>query len=387
VAKRSVTDFLERFALPLVAGGQLHIGTPITPSELATMGVELEQATLQSTAVDDARESVLGAHLCQPPKLLLEAEDLSLLAALHNALFLVHPDANSRLVTQRSRRRVIDASLSMASVPMTSNRSRVLGRYALFHQLFGLTRVDIALTWWTGSARFTGQQPPARLTKWSQLRRVERQEEIAGFADLLAGDDTAPIIATLVRRVPLLQLLHFSQGAPPLHWEDAAFVLRDATLARIVLHRLAENQSEAKLWRATAAFEQMLERTPPASDVLAVSAGLVYAETLLCIDEARVVSPTDRSPQIVKVLVTSDSSGQRPLGAATFFALPTALALVCPALAVPPGLMQLPDAWTRWQRRRAQATAALGDTAVDSLVVRLRRHLGGAADAARSIMI
>jgi hypothetical protein len=387
VANRNVANFLEQFALPLVAGGQLRIGSPITPAELTTMGVELDQSALQSTAVDDAREAVLSVHLAQPPRLLLEAEDLSLLAALHNALFLAHPDANLRLVSQRGRRRVIDASLTMASIPMTSHRQRVLGRYALFHHLFGISRRDISLTWWTGSARFTGQQPPARLTRWSQLRRVQRQEEIAGFADLLAGDDTAPIIATLARRIPLLQLMHFSQGAPPLHWEDAAFVLRDASLARVVIHQLAETRGEAKLWRATAAFEQMLERTPPAADVLAVSAGLVYAEMLLCIEEARGASSADRSPQMVKALGTSDAGGQRALGAATFFALPSALAQAYPALAVPPGLMQLPSAWTRWQRRRAQAVAALGDTIVDSLVARLRRHLGGASDAARSIMI
>ena len=61
---------------------------------------------------------------------------------------------------------------------------------------------------------------------------------VVGFDELLAVPDTAPIVATLLRRTPLTQLLESHAGAPPVHWEDAVFVLRDPELARAVAYRL-----------------------------------------------------------------------------------------------------------------------------------------------------
>jgi hypothetical protein len=380
MAKRTVAQFLQTFALPLVAGGEVHVGAPIAPKDLEQMSGELDKASLESTAVDDARESVLATCVSTPPRMLLEPDDLSLLAALHNALFLVHPRVESWVVTDRSKRKIVDASLTMASVPLTQNKARVLGRHALLHQLFDLWRRDITLSWWTGRAQFQGQRPPQRLLRWSDLRRVSQQEHPAPFAELLTGNDTAPIIATLVRRTPLTQLLRHAPGAPPLHWEDAVFALRDTEIARMLIYQLTtESDTDAGLsglWRASAAFEQMLERTPPQKDVLAVAAALIYAEGLLCIDEAGRRSSKERSPQVAKALAVNDG-GSRERGAATFFALSSAIATVAPHLSLPPGLAELPVALQRWKLRREQANALIGDGVLASLTARMQRHFSG----------
>ena len=44
---------------------------------------------------------------------------------------------------------------------------------------------------------------------------------------------------TLLRRTPLTQLLDNHPGAPPIHWEDAVFVLRDACRAQLGLGQQA----------------------------------------------------------------------------------------------------------------------------------------------------
>ena len=108
------------------------------------------------------------------------------------------------------------------------------------------------------------------------------------FDELLAVPDTAPIVATLLRRTPLTQLLDNHPGAPPLHWEDAVFVLRDAELARAVAYRLVPpdappRDAVAGPARLAAAFEQMLERAPDEADVRAVAAFLVHLNALFCI--------------------------------------------------------------------------------------------------------
>ncbi|MBP9085425.1 MAG: hypothetical protein KBG15_04865 [Kofleriaceae bacterium] len=382
MAKRDVVQFLEKFALPFVGGGELHVGAPIGLPELEAFVTDMDRASHATVALDDARELALAPLLSRVPAMLLEPEDLSLLAALHNALFLVHPRADTWLVTDRARRRVVDASLTMASVPLTTVKRRILGRHGLLHQLFRITRDDVALSWWTGSAKFYGQKPPSRLTAWSGLRRVATTVHHAGFAELFGSTQTAPIIATIVRRSPLTQLVEYAVGAPPLHWEDAVFMLRDHELARAVAYSLTPSGANAgglgALWRAAAAFEQMLERTPAQADIRAVVAFLVYAEALLCIDEAVLRGGREKSVLVAQALAPGEA-GVRERGAATFFALPAALANVDARLAMPPGLADDRGAADRWAIHRAQALAILGEGAIEALAARLRRHFGTAS--------
>jgi hypothetical protein len=77
-------------------------------------------------------------------------------------------------------------------------------------------------------------------------------------------------------------------------------------------------------------------------------------------------------------VLAPERAGQRPRGLSTFFALPNALALVDPRLAVAPGLLDDPQLARRWQVHRTQAAEAVGDAVIETLAQRLSRHLGGA---------
>jgi hypothetical protein len=391
MARPHVREFLERFVKPLVAGGELHVGPPIPMADVDRWDQELGDATVELVAVDEARTQVLSTLVVRPPALVLERDELALAAGLHDALFLVHPRAERWSVSDRQRRRIIDTALALVSQPRTESRTRVMARHALLHNIFHLTRSDTVVSWWTGRARFQGQKPSKRLTAWRGVRRVREDVTVVDFDELLAVPDTAPIIATLLRRTPLTQLLDSHAGAPPLHWEDAVFILRDAELARAVAYRLvpdaAHKDQVVGPARLAAAFEQMLERNPDERDVRAVAAFLVYLGALFCLDELKLREPGAKSPLISTVLA-AEAAGQRPRGLATLFALPGALALVDPRLATPPGIEEMPALAARWKVHRAQTAELLSDAVIDALAQRLRRHLRpGAADPAQVISL
>jgi hypothetical protein len=381
MARPHVREFLGRFVAPLVAGGEVHIGAPIPMSDVGRWEHELPDASVELMAVDDARHAVVSTLVCRPPSFVLEGEELALVAGLHNALFLVHPRAEAWSVSDRVRRKIIDTALAQVSQPLTRDRTRVMARHALLHNLFHLTRNDVTVSWWTGRARFHGQKPPARLTTWRGVRRVREDIAVVDFEDLLAAPDTAPVVATLLRRTPLTQLVDSHPGAPPLHWEDAVFLLRDAELARAIAYRLvpdaAPREQVTGPARLAAAFEQMLERNPDEADVRAVAAFLVYLAALFCFGELGLREAGAKSP-VISTVLAAEAAGQRPRGLATLFALPGALAAVDLRIATPPGLAAIPALATRWRVHRAQTAELLGDAVIDALAARLRRHLGPA---------
>jgi hypothetical protein len=160
------------------------------------------------------------------------------------------------------------------------------------------------------------------------------------------------------------------------------FVLRDHELARAVAYRLvpdsgAREQVDGPA-RLAAAFEQMLERAPDEADVRAVAAFLVHLSALFCLGEIHIREIGAKSPLISQVLA-AEAAGQRPRGLTTLFALPGALALVDPRLAVPPGIESVPALAARWKMHRGQTSELLSDSVIDALAQRLRRHLGRAA--------
>lgn len=385
MARRSVVDFLQAFVLPLVRGGAVQVSEPIAADEAERFAMDLPHASEALVAVDEARAEALADLVVRPPSLVLDADEVYLAAALHNVLFLVHPDADSVTVSRRARARVAETGRRLAAQPLTRSRRRVLARHALLHNVFDLTRTDFKVSWWTGSAEFLGQRPPSRLTAWRGVRRVREEVMSAGYADLLCSDEATPIMAILLRRSPLTQLLAWHPQAPALHWEDAVFLLRDPELARAVAYAAlapaSPDDQVAAPARFAAAFEQMLERNPDDADVRAVAAFLVHLAALLAFAEVRQRDPAGRSALLTTVLAP-ERAGKRPRGLATFLALPNALQSVDPRLAEPPGLAGDPRLARRWQAHRAQVADGVGEAVIETLVGRLQRRLGRLALAA-----
>lgn len=380
MSRRSVSEFLSGFVTPLVAGGELRVGRPIDAEDMQVFEDDLPHATVDLVAVDEARTEVLSELVVRPPALVLDADELRLAAGLHNLLFLSHPRTDSVAITRGRLRKVAEASQVFVSQPLSRDRTRVLARHALLHNLFDLARVDTSVSWWTGSARFLGQKPPARLTSWSGVRRVRQTTDVAGFAELLSSPEAPPVVGALLRRSPLTQVLGAPEAAPPLRWEDVVFLLRDAELARaiayVALSPTAPDELVAAPARYAAAFEQMLDRNPEQADLRAVAAFLVHLNVLLALAETR-QRDLDGQSALLSSVLAADRAGQRRRGLTSFFALPAALAQVDPRLAMPPGLREDPALYRRWKQHRAQAIDGVGDAVIETLAGRVARHLGG----------
>ncbi len=376
MAMASCADFLESFVLPLVAGGDMHVGRPIDAPTLESYEQQLPHASVPLVAIDEAREKVLSKLVVKPPACVLDVDELNLAAAVHNLLFLAHPDAEGWGMSESRRAKIVASAQSFAARPRSLSRTRILARHGLLHNLFNIGRNDIKVSWWTGSATYEGQPIPKRLTRWSDVRRVKRDETRVGFRELFQGADVTSVIASLSRRSPLTLLLSSGQGGPHLHWEDSVFLLRDAEIARALAYRSVEGESAAEQTqtpaRYAASFEQMLERTPAQEDIRAVLAFLVYINSLLAMKE---LQQTGDSPLLASTLGAS----QRTRGLATFFAAPGAVQLVDERLAQPPGLADDVRLSRRYQIHRRQAASLLGESVIEALAERLRRHLGGVA--------
>jgi hypothetical protein len=381
VARRELSDLLQRFVLPLVRGGDLVVGRPISHEELPDLEAQIPTCSPELATVDEARAEVIAELVVRPPALVFDVDELALAICVHNLLFLVHPRADSWAVSTSARRRVLETAQEMASRALSHSRSRALSRHGLLHNLFRLSRVDTKISWWTGTATFLGQKPPTRLRTWRAVRRVREEQSVAGYEDLLGTVEVAPVVTALLRRAPLTQLLAMTREGPPLYWEDAVFLLRDAELARAVAYRALRTgdprQTVAAPARFAAAFEQMLERAPPEADVRAVAAFLVHLNALLAMAEAGDRDLGPKSPLLSAVL-SPERAGQRQRGLATFFALPAALSLVDPRLGMPPGVADDLLLADRWVRHRAQVAEGVGEAVIESLAGRLRRHLTAA---------
>lgn len=400
---RQLGEFLTSFVLPLVRGGEVHVGRPVSAADLEEFERQLPHAGECVLAVDEARSDVLAELVVRPPAQVLGREELALAACVHNLLFLGHPRTASWSVSTAAERRVLAAAHEFAAQPLAEDRLTLLARHGLLHNLFALSRVDVTVSWWTGRATFRGQTPPARLTTWRNLRRVREEFHQTSFDELFGAVEIAPVLAALLRRTPLTHLLGGQQGLPLLYWEDAVLILRDAELARAVAYR-ALRASDPRLlvagpaWMA-AAFEQMLERSPAAADVRAVSAFLVHLNALLALAELAEPEPATRSP-LLTTLLAPERASQRPRGLTTLLALPAALRLVDRRLAQPPELdlpgsngppaadplglprshlplqrLPLQTLKERWDQHRAQVAETLGEAITESLASRLRRHL------------
>ncbi len=378
MAGRELEALLDRFVLPLVKGGELSVGRPIAFDELRALEEQIPHASEKVVEVDEARHDVLADLVVRPPALVFDLDELALAAAVHNLLFLVHPRADSWSVTGSSRKKVIETAQEMAARPLSHSRSRVLSRHALLHNVFDLTRVDTKVSWWTGSATFLGQRPPGRLRAWKTVRRVREGQTVATYDELLGTVEVAPVVSAILRRTPLTHLLSMGRDGPPLQWEDAVFLLRDAELARAIAYAAVRGTEPRQIIaapaRLAAAFEQMLERAPNAADVRAVAAFLVHLNALLALGETGERDLGAKSPLLSAVL-SPERASQRPRGLATFFAVPAAAGLVDPLLAEPPGLTEDAALTERWARHRAQVVEGVGEAVIETLAGRLRRHV------------
>jgi hypothetical protein len=413
-------DLLGRFVLPLVAGGDLRVGEPVAPSALARWEVELGAAGPLLVTIDEARAAVASLLVVRPPPIVFGETELRLAVAQHAALVLAHPRTRG-LFSRKGRRELAAFAAALGqSIPPPYGPSELLSRHTLLARLFELTRVDTRLRWWTGKAEFRGLEPPPRLLRWRKLRRVRTETSELGISEVLAGEETRPVIAALLTASPLTDLLSLDGTGrrwPPFRWGSQLQVLRDTELARAVAYRwlgdlgrgadgnpprLRAAAAASAAWEQTLATPlELLPRAraaPPSSreapvrmapllslpprpappldaaDVRAVTAFLVYLNALCAVAESS-AGELDAPSALVGASLAArrgpELAQPEATGLRLFFCVPDVAARCDPDLAAPPGLAGEPRAARRWAAHRAQVRAALGEERLAQLARRL----------------
>jgi hypothetical protein len=234
--------WLHHFVLPLVAGGDVRVATVLGAREMKQLNESSFDDDESARRIAEARHAVVSELLINPPEPQLDDDTLRLAAAMQNLLFLLHPGTATWTARRRRLRGVAAYTTHLATLPLPeadAAGARVLAeRHSILHHLFDLGRDDVRVSFWVGKREFRGAEPPARLLRWPDVRRVREER----WRVTVAGEATAdavlkPIIAALLSSSPLTDLFEPGRLEPRFDLLPLARWLRQPAVARAVADR------------------------------------------------------------------------------------------------------------------------------------------------------
>lgn len=252
-------DLAHRVLAPLVLGGPVHPVRPFGGPLALRIGTGRRIADGDLAArLEVAR--VRRARLLAPADTLpdLDAADWAIVAALNDLLQLTNHHLGGPLTRGRYARVVANVRWICERIPAPRDVLGALSRHATFARALELTRTDSAVSWWTGSARFRGEPPPARLLAWPDLRRVHVDARRVPLADMPAGVaglsafDFADVLALWLTRSPLSDLATATRQRPPFAWSAATLSLAATGPGRLLAFRALADEPPAAVHAALA---------------------------------------------------------------------------------------------------------------------------------------
>jgi hypothetical protein len=235
---RFVADFL----LPVVRGGGLHIGRPLSAAVIPRV-LEMARRAAASPpsggadpvrALARARAEVAARYLPVPVVPPLDETTVRLGAALHNLLALGHPDlAGPGLARRQDRIAAVARDLAAVGPPPTA--AEAVARHSLLGRLGEISRVDRTVHFWLGRQTFVGRTPPPRITALPALRRVRIDQSARSWLREIGvpGPGRAAFLE-LNAASPLGEALDPLRLDPPPGWGRMLSVIRFPSLARVV---------------------------------------------------------------------------------------------------------------------------------------------------------
>jgi hypothetical protein len=268
---------------PLVLGGHLVPVRPFGGPVALRCGVDRRLADADLAArIDVAR--VRRARLLAPVDTLppLDEASFALLAGLNDILQLGNHRLTSPLTRGRYARLAANLRWLCDRVPAPRDVEGALARHATFARALELARVDSKVSWWTGSASFRGEEPPARLLAWREIRRVQVDARRVPLADMVAGvpgispDDYSEVLGLWLTRTPLTDLATATRSGPPFAWSASTLSLVATAPGRALAFRALARQggdASAVLRRAVAAIPAGLEEARRLGEGFAAEVG------------------------------------------------------------------------------------------------------------------
>ena len=302
------------FIVPLVIGGPMTPGRPIGSRVALAIGDGRPTSDIDKHAHMQLARVRVARKLAPVDRFdALGAAEWALLAALHDVVQAAHPDLKG-ILRPKLPLKILDlAEATLARISPPTSIGEMLSRHTLLSRLFEITRNDKTVSWWLGSAEFRGEEPPARLSKWPKVRRVNVAESPRPLMSLPqhgAGVDPDRFelaVRGVLSRSPLTDLATAGREAPRFAWTAEALALGSTRAGRTLAVRALAMQPETSvdeaLGRATKALMTQGRWKPAAMalDLLGERA-LTWAESALT------------SPDPVAAPVQSDAAFARAAG-------------------------------------------------------------------------
>ncbi len=242
-----------RFLLPLVKGGQVHVGRPLEAKAVAGLvaGWASTDARKRFAQLgpDELRagEELAKARAALASTLLLDVQapgmdesTLRLGAALHNLLLLSHPTF-AEGHDERGRSRIAEAAGRLADLGPPPTAAEAVRRHSLLVRLPEVVQPERLVTYWLGKQLFVGRTPPPRLLAMPRLRRVTVDETRRLWLREIGVPACArSAFGALSRASPLGEALDPMRLEPAISWGRILPILRFPTLGRLVADRVIE---------------------------------------------------------------------------------------------------------------------------------------------------
>lgn len=309
VQERLFSDFLA----PVVVGGKVSPGRPIGGKTALLFEAERPLADPELFShVALARVRIARKIAPVDRYLALTHAEWVLSAVLHDVVQSTHPGFDQAFRRSLPNRLLDMAGLTLDRVPDVASVGDALSRHSLFSRLFAITRRDLKLSWWTGSALFRGEDPPARLKAWPEFRKVHEDVTPRPLMDLPAGGSAVDayrfmaIVERFLQKTPLTNLATITRSEPAFRFDDGLLGLLATrggrTLALRILRGMPKDAVDVVLGRATGALFQ----------ARAFRAALVAIELLaersLAEAESRLLASQDGEPEPIRLLPKDEPS-------------------------------------------------------------------------------
>jgi hypothetical protein len=257
---RAADRLFESTLAPLVLGGTIAPGHALGARvawSLGDVAAPTNRELAEQVRVARRKRARSLAPVDDVPE--LDGVDWALAAAFHDLLQAVNPTFDAPLRRYAAARILEVARAAIERAPAPARVSEALARHTWFARVLDVRRTDTAVSYWAGSRRYLGREPPARLTAWPELRRVSVAKERLDLLDLspLAVDRErlTQTLAAFLERTPLTDLATCSRTAPRFVWGASTLALLDTEgglrIALRALDRLPPGTADAALGRAT----------------------------------------------------------------------------------------------------------------------------------------
>lgn len=256
---------------PLVLGGFIEPVRPIGARLALRFDVEFRPTDAQLwSRVDVAR--VRRARLLAPVDTLpgLSPVEWALAAAFNDLLQVTNEELSGVLTSGRHASLLANVHALLDRLPPPADVHEAITRHATFARVFEVVRKDVTVSWWSGSQRFRGRPPNARLLAWPKLRGVHVDEQVIALCDMHRGVDETLLYAlawqTWIMHTPLTDLATAARKQPEFSWSDATLSLVSVPAGRTVaLRALTQKPRDvvlAAVERANRALSTGDEDTP-----------------------------------------------------------------------------------------------------------------------------